>query len=286
MVLSLLVLLLALTAGSTLAADGEMLPGHLVLNGGGAKPREVMEKFVELAGGPEARILVFPTASGEPDTGPYYRKLLQDEYGCSNVSVAEVKSRSDAMQAETREQVLAAGGIFFSGGDQRRITKALLDTPVGDAVVAAWRRGAVIGGTSAGTACQSDLMITGDGDFTVLTAENVELWPGLGLFAGVVVDQHFVARQRQNRLISVVLEHPQLLGVGIDEATAVWVRPDGTFKVLGNGWIMVLDATAAEVRRSQTGDGTVALGVHGLVTHILLPGEVYDLKKRLVTASR
>jgi cyanophycinase len=276
-----LLLLLALNAGSILAAD-QPLPGHLVLNGGGAKPREVMEKFIELAGGPEAGIVVFPTASGEADTGQYYRDLLQDEYGCSHVSVAEVKSRDDAMQTVIRDQVLAADGIFFSGGDQRRITRALHDTPVGDAVVAAWQRGAVIGGTSAGTACQSDLMITGDGDFTILTAGNVELWTGLGIFKGVIVDQHFVARQRQNRLISVVLEHPRLLGVGVDEGTAVWVRPDGTFKVLGTGWVMVLDAAGAEVQRSQQSDGKVALGVHSLVTHILLPGEVFDLTNRQV----
>ena len=285
MLRSLLVLLLALGSGSALARDAASQHGHLVLNGGGAKPHEVMEKFIELAGGPEARIVVFPTASGEPDTGQYYQDLLQDEYGCSNVSIAQVESRDDAMQKATRDLVLAAGGIFFSGGDQRRITRALLGTPVGEAVVAAWRRGAVIGGTSAGTACQSELMITGDGDFTVLTAENVELWPGLGLLPGAVIDQHFVARQRQNRLISVVLEHRQLLGVGIDEATAVWVRPDGTFKVLGNGWVMVIDASTAQVRRTQRGDGTVALGVHGLVTHILLPGEVFDLQQRAIAES-
>ncbi len=180
------------------------------------------------------------------------------------------------------DRVRSAGGIFFSGGDQRRITEALLGTLVGDAVQQAHHRGAVIGGTSAGTACQSPLMITGDGDFTVITADNVELWEGLGLFPGVIVDQHFVARGRHNRLISVVLEHPELLGVGVDEATAVWVRPNGTFEVLGEGWVVVYDASKSEVVRQDGPEGRTDLGVHSLKTHVLLPGDVFDLNRRAV----
>jgi len=127
-------------------------------------------------------------------------------------------------------------------------------------------------------------MITGDGDFTVITADNVELWPGLGLFRGVIVDQHFVARRRHNRLISVVLEHPELLGVGIDEDTAVWVRPDGSLKVLGEGWVVVYDATTAEVhRRSRDANGD-DLGVHGMTMHVLLPGDVFDVPSRRALA--
>jgi cyanophycinase len=237
-----------------------------------------MELFVELAGGRNAAIVVFPTASGEPDTGEYYQDLFAEEYGCTDVAVAEVRSATDAQDPLIAARVLAADGIFFSGGDQRRITSALLGTPVGAAVVEAHRQGAVVGGTSAGTACQSSLMITGDGDFTVIAADNVELWEGLGLFPGVIVDQHFVARQRQNRLISVVLEHPELLGVGIDEATAVWVRPDGTFKVVGEGWVVVYDATGAEISSAEGQDGRRELGVRNLVTHVLLPGETFDFR--------
>ena len=274
-----LVLVAMLGAGAATGQADEGR-GHLVLNGGGSKPREVMEKFVELAGGPEAAIAVFPTASGEPDTGQYYVDLFADDYGCSNVFVAEVKTRQDAQDPVLAARVLAAGGIFFSGGDQRRITEALIGTPVGSAVREAFARGAAVGGTSAGTACQSPLMITGDGDFTVIAADNVELWEGLGLFPGVIVDQHFVARSRHNRLMTVVLEHPELLGVGVDEATAVWVRPDGTFQVLGDGWVVVYDASGAEVHHREGTGGRSDLGVHSMKTHILLPGELFDVNRR------
>jgi cyanophycinase len=270
-----------LVAGCSYAAQSRDMPrGHLVLNGGGSKPAPVMEKFIELAGGRDAEIVVFPTASELDDTGEVYVELFVSEHGCTDVRVAGVVDRTDAQDDELAARVRQAGGIWFSGGDQRRITAALIGTPVGEAVIEAFGRGAVVGGTSAGTACQSPLMITGDGDFSVMTADNVELWKGLGLFPGVIVDQHFVARGRHNRLISVVLEHPELLGVGVDEATAVWVRPDGTFEVLGEGWVMVFDAAGAEIRRRPRRDGATSLGVHDMTVHVLLPGEVFDTNER------
>jgi cyanophycinase len=280
----LVVLVVVVWAAAGVATVGDAPRGHLVLNGGGEKPRDVMEKFVELSGGPDAPIVVFPTASELQDTGDYYRTLLHDDYGCTNVAVAEVYTPQDGQDETIAARVEAAGGIFFAGGDQRRIARALGGTRVGVAVRTAFDRGAVVGGTSAGTACQSGLMITGDGDFEVIAAGAVELWPGLGLFEGVIVDQHFVSRRRHNRLLSVVLEHPELLGVGVDDATAVWVRPDGTFQVLGEGWVVVYDARSATVNRGAgRGDGA-ALGVHGMVTHVLLPGEVFDVTRGVVAA--
>jgi cyanophycinase len=264
------------------AASGEEeARGNLVLNGGGSKPDAVMKKFAELAGCPGGSIVVFPTASEEADTGEYYQKLLE-RYGCTDVKVAEVNSKKDANDAEIVATVRKADGIWFSGGDQRRITRALLGTAVGEAVSDAFRDGSVVGGTSAGTACQSSLMITGDGDFTMIAADNIELWDGLGLFEGVIVDQHFVARKRHNRLVSVVLEHPELLGVGVDEATAVWVRPDGTFEVLGDGWVVVYDATQATVNRAPENRFGEPLGVHGMRMHVLLPGDVFDVRLRKI----
>jgi cyanophycinase len=253
-----------------------------VLIGGGEKPAEAMRKFVELAGGPQALIVAIPTASKEPDTGAYYVKLFKEEYGCANVSSLEITSKADAMRPDYAALAGKAGGIFFGGGDQIRITDALLGTPVGGAIADAFARGAVIGGHSAGTACQSDPMITGEGDFKVIRTNSVELWQGLGFFRGVVVDQHFIARQRSNRLVSVILEHPGLLGVGVDEDTAVWVRPDGTFQVMGKSCVMVLDAKGAEVSRQPVETGQDLLGVHGMRVHILLPGESFDLARRAV----
>jgi cyanophycinase len=188
------------------------------------------------------------------------------------------------MRPDYAELAARARGVFFAGGDQIRITKALLDTPVGTAIADAFAHGAVVGGTSAGTACQSSPMITGEGDFKVIRANSVELVQGLGFFRGVIVDQHFIARQRSNRLISVILEHPDLLGVGVDEETAVWVRPDNTFQVLGKSCVMVVDAKHAAVIRPAGATGHDLLGAHDLRVHILLPGEVFDVTARSVIA--
>ncbi len=238
------------------AVAGPAPKGHLVLIGGGEKPADAMAKFIELAGGPQAPMIAIPTASKAADVGYYYTTLFREKYGCPNVVTLDIKSKADAMRQDWADLAGQAHGIFFGGGDQIRITNALLDTPVGDAIAAAFARGAVIGGTSAGTACQSKVMITGEGDFKVIRTNSVEVWRGLGFFRDVVVDQHFIARQRSNRLLSVILEHPDLLGVGVDEDTAVWVRPDGTFQVLGRSCVMVIDAKRATVSRRAERDRT------------------------------
>ena len=275
-----------IVAAAVAAGAENVTKGHLVLVGGGDKPPEAMRKFVELAGGPQAPIVAIPTASSEADTGDYYVKLFTTEHGCTNVVALPIKTREDAMRPDLAELALKAGGIFFAGGDQIRITQALLDTPVGAAIAEAHARGAVVGGTSAGLACQSARMITGEGDFTVIRANAVELKPGLGFIDRAIVDQHFIARQRSNRLLSVILEHPELLGVGVDEDTAIWVRPDDTFRVMGSRSVMVLDATGAKVSRQPGETGKDLLGVRDLRVHVLLPGDEYDLKVRAVVAAK
>ncbi|KAA0254455.1 cyanophycinase [Acidobacteria bacterium ACD] len=279
-------LLLAAAAGPALAG-GPARRGHLVLIGGGDKPQEAMSKFIELAGGKDAPIVALPTASSEPDAAAYYEGLFRETYGCTRAVSLDVRTRADADRADWAALARNAKGIFFGGGDQIRITTALLGTPVGDAIAAAFAAGAVVGGTSAGTACQSEVMITGEGDFSVVAARCVETSQGLGFLPeGVLVDQHFLRRGRQNRLLSLVLECPELLGVGVDEATAAWFRPDGTFEVLGQSAVMVLDARDAVVSRAARDGGQDALGVHGLTVHILLPGDAYDTRARTVLPRR
>lgn len=254
--------------------------GHLVLIGGGDKPPEAVAKFVELAGGREAPIVVVPTASTEDDTIPYYLDLFGRELGVTDLVAVDIRTPADARRADHLAALARARGVFFAGGDQTRILAAFADSPALAAVRRVFARGGVIGGTSAGTACQTTPMITGEGDFTVIRSGAVALSDGLGLWPGVVVDQHFLARQRANRLLSVVLAQPALLGVGIDEATAVWVEPGGTFEVLGHGSVMVFDARRAPVSRRPFANGQENLGVHGLRLHLLLPGERFDVARR------
>jgi cyanophycinase len=116
----------------------------------------------------------------------------------------------------------------------------------------------------------------------VLRAGAVETAPGLGFVTEAVVDQHFLQRQRLNRLLSVVLEHPRLLGIGVDQSTGIWIRPDRTFTVLGASGVVVLDATAAAVRSVPRGSVQAAAGV---AMHVLSPGDRFDLAARRTLAA-
>jgi cyanophycinase len=190
-----------------------------------------------------------------------------------------------AAASETSVRALdSATGIWFSGGDQARVTAALAGTPVLRVMQRRYREGAVVGGTSAGAAIMSDSMITGNqtppGDTTgyygdeypAIARHRVEIVPGLGFLPGAIVDQHFIRRERHNRLLSAVLERPSLLGVGIDESTALEVGPDGRWRVLGESAVVIYDA-----RRAQVTDGKKPLlGATGLRVHVLPAGAAFD----------
>jgi cyanophycinase len=254
--------------------------------GGGPRPTALMVRFVELAGGPQrAQIVVLPMASGEAEASGKAQTEEFVELGAraSNLNV----SRQQALLEETARALDEATGIWFNGGDQTRLMAAIHGTPLEAAILARYRAGAALGGNSAGTAVMSDPMITGDerrpgGDrkeldeaFLTIERGNVVTGPGLGVLPGAIVDQHFVRRKRHNRLLSLVLEHA-LLGLGIDESTAVEVGPDGVWRVLGDGAAVVYDARDARV----TAAGAYRLGASDVRLHVLTAGAAFDPASR------
>lgn len=253
--------------------------GHLILIGGGSRPASIMNQFIQLSGGRDASILIIPTASSLEDTGDFYKTSFERNYGCTNVTALKLRTKEDAANPETVALIKAAGGIFLSGGDQRRIMDLLPDTAVGNALNAAFAAGVTVAGTSAGTACQSPLMITGDGDFGRIGLGTVDLRPGLGFFPEAILDQHFLARGRQNRLISAIAANPEYLGIGVGEATAIWRKPGGASEIIGNGSVVFYDLANAKITK---GPG-FEVSISGMVTHILRHGERFDLKARKQT---
>jgi cyanophycinase len=228
---------------------------RLVLIGGGDRPPEAMARFVEWAGGPTARVLVIPWASGEPkDSCDAILKELEPHHpgaaDCGPTAVLDASGKAaplDAARSKAFLDALAgATGVFFTGGDQARVMDALVDPALLGAIRRRYEAGVVFGGTSAGTAIMSKTMITGDGDFTVIDGAKVGVRPGLGLLEGAIVDQHFVRRQRQNRLFGLVLANPSQRGVGIDEDTALLVRNGRQAEVVGAGVVVLVDAVGAD----------------------------------------
>jgi cyanophycinase len=254
--------------------------GHLFIVGGGDRDEPLMRRFVELAKGfGTGRIVVFTMASSVPlEVGP---ELVAEfrKYGVQDVVYYQL-TRDEAMKAASAKILDGVSAIWFSGGDQARLTAALLDTPIHARMLEFYAAGGLLGGTSAGAAVMSEVMITGDEKRTknedelwqTVEADNVVRVRGFGFVKNAIIDQHFLVRRRQNRLISLVLENPALLGAGIDEATAILVRPDGKWEILGESQVYVVDARKAVVSKASSNK----LGAHGLRLHLLLPGDVFD----------
>jgi cyanophycinase len=257
--------------------------GHLILIGGGDRLPSIMNQFISCSGGPGARVVIVPTASELPDTGMVYKRQFVQEFGCTNVTILNIMTPAMANEEKLLSAFDEAGGIFFTGGDQRRIIQVFRDSLALTKLKNAFARGATLGGTSAGTACMSRLMLTGDGAFEGLTAGTTVLWPGFDFLGAVIVDQHFIARQRQNRLLSCVLEYPQFLGIGIDEATAIWVKPDGMVTILGEGWVQLYDARQARTRSREHKERRHLSGT-GLQVAVLQEGDQFDLNPWLDVA--
>lgn len=237
---------------------------RLVLAGGGDRPREAMARFVEWSGGTKARLLVVTWASGEPQASWQALRADLGRFDPARVEQAPTAPLAGAGRDQALDQIRAATGVFFSGGDQNRVMDVLQDTALLTALRRRYQEGTAFGGTSAGAAIMSNLMITGEGDFTVIDGDRVAVRVGLGLLPGVIVDQHFVKRLRENRLFGLVLKHPRLLGVGVDEDAALLVRDNRHAEVVGGTVVMV--------------DGREGGG--RLTVQVLRPRARYDLRRR------
>jgi cyanophycinase len=280
------VALLALLSLSTL--DAQSTRGSLVIIGGGRRSDVILRRFIELAQGwTGGKIVVFPNASSEPDTSGMDQVAEFREHGATNVEFLLI-DRTAALLPESAARLDSAKGIFFTGGDQARLTRDLLNTPVLEKIRELYADGAVIGGTSAGAAVMSKIMLTGDEvinkdpgeSFAFMKKGNVVTVEGFGFLKDVIIDQHFVRRKRHNRLLSVVMENPEKVAAGIDESTALVVHPDGIMEVLGERSVVVYDARGAkDLRLDPRGNQ----GVTGIVQHILLSGDRYDPERGTVT---
>ena len=252
---------LAFSLGALSAGAGE----RLVLVGGGDLPKRARERFVEWAGGPQANLLVILWATSEPKESFEWIRDEMTTQSPAHIEAAPLAPLTDASRAEFLRQLAHATGVFFSGGDQARVMDVLKDSDLLAALRARYAAGIVFGGTSAGCAVMSTPMITGDGDFTVIDGAKVDTREGLGLLPGAIVDQHFLKRQRENRLFGLILKHPGMLGVGVDEATALLVEDGQHGEVAGAGQVMLVDG------RPEPG---------ALLLRLFKDGERIDLTKR------
>lgn len=254
--------------------------GALVIIGG-AEDKEgdcvVLREFVRAAGGVDAEIAVMTAATSLPDeVGDDYTRVFE-RLGAKRVDVVHTDRREDSEREDNLEKIKGATGIFFTGGDQSRIVEYIKGTPLNDAIQQRRQEGAVIGGTSAGAAMMPDEMIIEGDSVSNPSVGAVEMGPGMGFLPGIVVDQHFAQRGRLGRLLAALVLQPAVLGLGIDENTAIIVTGD-EFEVVGAGTITVVDETTATHNNLEGLLKDEPIALCDVKLHILPHGYRYNLK--------
>ena len=255
---------------------------------GGAENKEndqrILRRFVEVSGGDEADIVVIPTASKMHETGSRYEALFR-ELGARHVTVMDFDTRRDCQESNRLQRIEEATGIFFTGGNQLRLTALLGGTPVAQLIRRRNASGVTVGGTSAGASILSEHMIAFGDEGSSVIAGSVRLAPGLGLTNRFVIDQHFRERDRLGRLITALAYNPFAIGIGLDEDTAVFIGPDEVLEVEGSGGATIVDASEVSFSSADRASEGQPVAVLGLKVHILTPGATFDLSTRTASAA-
>jgi cyanophycinase len=246
------------------------------------RDRVILRRFVELAGGDAARIVIIPTASTADDAGQRYKAIFL-ELGALSAEVLYVGDREDANADELVGFVDDSTGVFMTGGNQIRVASILGGTRVALALARRNREGVPVAGTSAGASVMTAVMVAGGKSGTTPRAYQVQMAPGLGLIDSVIIDQHFRERDRIGRLITMVSYNPGLIGLGVDEDTAILVQPDDTLEVIGRGSVLIVDGSHL-VSDISANHGRRPLTVANVVVHFVADGGRFDLTTRKVLA--
>ena len=258
--------------------------GCFFIIGGAEDPDEdrlvVLPHLVDLAGRKKARIVVCGAPSEDPEAKMRAYRPLFERIGVAEVIEAPIADRADAESEALLAGVDRATAVFFTGGDQLRLTSLVAGTSFGERVrERVWHEGLVVAGTSAGAAALGSVMPIAGRDAGTVRRADVTLAPGLGYVPDAVIDTHFSQRGRVSRLLTVFAQNPQVIGIGIDENTAIEMRPAVGFRVVGEGVVTVLDGRVSHSNAAEAGaDGPLALTDVRL--HVLPAGYAFDLRTK------
>lgn len=255
--------------------------GSLFIIGGGKRTPDLLQSMLDAASlEEEDYVAVLPMSSSQPDTSFYYFNLGLDSL-CANPVINFNLSFDDIIEPERIDSVAKAKLVFITGGDQNRFMRKVQDTPISEALWDAYENGSMIAGTSAGAAVMSEVMITGDqvyaeeysSTYDKIWRENGIYADGLGFLTKAIVDQHFIARSRYNRLLSALADHPGKMGIGIEESTAIWVQGDKA-TVVGENQVVVLSPPDSVKHQF------VKVGLENVRLDIYLPGETFEIHEK------
>ena len=255
---------------------------------GGAEEKEnspqILRRFVELcAADGAADIVIIPTASQLADTGARYERIFY-ELGAVRVTAMNFDTRRDCEEIGRLERLKSATGVFFTGGNQLRLSTILGGTSVAKSLRLMSAGGVHMAGTSAGAAFISEHMIAFGEEGASPIAGAVRLAPGLGLTNRFIIDQHFRQRDRLGRLLAALAFNPFAIGLGLDEDTAAFIGPDNTLEAAGSGSITVVDASGIEFSSMDTAAEGQPVCMLGIAIHILTAGATFNLHTRQASA--
>jgi len=256
--------------------------GWIIPIGGGEKKvrsSAVLGEFTRLCGGVDARIAVVPTASQLDDTGARYKAVCAD-LGAGHTDIVDIQTRADCALPGVLNMLKTASGIFFTGGNQLRLSTIIGGTDVARLVRQRNANGVHVAGTSAGAAFISEHMIAVGKSGATPKAGMVSLSPGLGLTNRVIVDQHFRERDRLGRLLTALAYNPFATGIGVDEDTAAFIGPDDVIEVFGSGGLTIIDPSDLQFSSMATARPGKPISLMGVKLHILLATDKYDLSAR------
>lgn len=263
------------------ALTGERF-GHLFIIGGGEERRgdmQVLERFVELCGGKGSSIAVLTSASTISDKMWQMYDTAFSELGVRHHFPIHAESRDQANDPDLAQKLNEADGIFMTGGDQKRLVEIIGDTQIHDAMRRAFKKNAAcIGGTSAGASAIARHMLADGKKEKLPDKHTARIDLGLSFLDQVTIDQHFSERQRLARLLSVIAQHPELIGVGIDEDTALIISGRGDVEVIGAGAVTLLDGRQMQSNIAEA-DNQEHLELINVILHLLPAGNRYDIEQ-------
>jgi cyanophycinase len=238
--------------------------------------REILREVARRVG--SGRLVVTPIASHEPEGyfEPYQEAFR--ELGVEDVVEMDIRERTETSDSEKIQLLEGATGVFFTGGDQLKITSQLGNTPLFQRIQEIYCSGVVIAGTSAGASAMCETMLVKGSGRESHRIGDIHMAPGLGFIHDVVVDQHFAERGRMGRLLGVVAQNPRVLGIGIDEDTAIVVE-DGHFRVFGTGAVSVVDGSIVSASNIADEKADRVLSIYDVRLHVLSAGDGFDLSQ-------
>lgn len=261
----------------------EVINGNLIIIGGAEDKegkKEILKRVCQSINKDRDSLVVATVASEDSKKVAEKYQVVFRNLGVKNINILDITTREDSYKEENIKVMKEAKLIFFTGGDQLRITSLVGGTPVYNELKDLVSKGIYIVGTSAGASVMSDTMILEGEDEEAPMKSSLKMSPGFGLIKSTIIDQHFDQRGRIGRLLTGVAQNPEVLGIGIDEDTAIIVSDKGVAQVIGTGAVYFIDGSKIFLTNVSKQKPTEVLSIYGIQLHVLKEGNKFDLIRK------